>query len=618
MCGIAGFAGCDVDFNAPAVIRRMCDAIRHRGPDEDGYFIDNRISLGVRRLSIIGVRTGAQPVWNEDRSVCVVFNGEIYNFQQLRERLQRGGHTFSTSSDTECIVHLYEDLGDRCVDHLRGMFAFAIWDDRRGRLLLARDRVGVKPLYYAFKNGTLLFASELKALVAHPLVDREVDLEALNHYLTLQYVPDPWSIYAGVKKLPPAHLLVFEDDTPVVSTYWTLPREPKMNIDFGQAVERTRALIREATSVRLVSERPLGAFLSGGIDSSVVVAAMAEASTRPVKTYTIGFKEPAFDERKYARAVATRLGTEHHELEVDTDVSDVLSDLAWCYDEPFADSSAVPTWHVSRLASDHVTVVLNGDGGDESFGGYDRYRLMLGAAHITLPPGASQVLRTLVRHSPLHVNPRLSRVGRALDALSRSHSGRYGALMAYIAPEEKLELCRGPLLQCARSFNTYDLLMPASDEATHLLDRLLSSDTSTYLPGDLLVKVDRSSMAHSLEARSPFLDHKLMEFAALMPSSFKATPRRSKILLKAVAQQWLPEEIINRRKRGFGVPLAKWLRFDLRDMAYDLLTDHTASSRGYFDMLYVRKLLDEHMAGLNRAPQLWALLMLELWHRRWT
>ncbi|MDT7538080.1 MAG: hypothetical protein QOI82_1665 [Actinomycetota bacterium] len=619
MCGIAGelnTAGAD-----GAVVRSMCDALHHRGPDEEGLLVAGTIGLGMRRLSIIDIAHSQQPVYNEDRSIALVFNGEIYNFQELRRDLLARGHRLSTEGDSEVIAHLYEDQGIECVQALRGMFAFALWDANRGRLVLARDRVGKKPLHYAVTPTGIAFASELKALLRHPAVDRDVDLDALDHYLSFQYVPAPWSILRGVRKLPPASVLVHEGGVTDVSTYWQLDRRTKTTLSRPEAVERTRELVREATRMRLISERPLGAFLSGGIDSSLVVAAMAEATTGPVRTFSIGFEDPRYDEREHARAVAQAFGTEHHELVVRPEPTTTMQAVADAYDEPFADSSAIPTLEVARVTRQHVTVALNGDGGDESFGGYTRYAYNAAVERMRVMQVLAPVLAGVGRRLPARGDSRspLGLIRRASRLVDGDACDRYFRLMAYFDEAQKQDLYGdGPLSALPRGRSSALLRqLWESSAADNVIDRMLDVDVQSYLPGDLLVKVDIATMKHSLEGRSPLLDHVLMEFAASLPPEWKVHGRQTKVLLKDVARGWIPDVVIDRPKMGFGVPIASWLRTDLREPAYDLLTDATAQSRGWFDVAAVRRLLDEHQAGVDHAPRLWALLVLEQWQRTW-
>lgn len=618
MCGVAGMVS--TASPDPAAVRKMCDLLAHRGPDGEGFHTDRQVALGMRRLAIIDVSGGDQPVYNEDRTVAAVFNGEIYNFSELRAQLLAKGHTFRTLSDSECIVHLYEEHGDGLVHHLRGMFALALWDAKESRLLLARDRVGKKPLYYRDTGAGLVFASELKALSAVGPDSRSVDPVALHHYLTYQYVPAPWSILREIRKLPPGHLLTWRAGRTEVRRYWKLDHSPAAVTDEQEAVEHTRELLLEATRIRMVSERPLGAFLSGGIDSSAVVAAMAQISGKPVKTFSVGFDDARFDEREHARAVARRYGTDHHEFVLGTSALDVLPTLAWYFDEPFADSSAIPSFYVAQLSRRHVTVALNGDGGDESFGGYTRYALMARTGRFRVPRAAQPTLTRLGRAllGTASPGPYRRKAGHALTLMGEEPELRYARMMSYFTPEQKDRLYTDALREEVSGTDSYDLLTGAfhASAADSLVGRLMDVDVNTYLPGDLLVKVDITTMANSLEARSPFLDHELMEWAARLPTHLKVRGTTTKYLLKRAVADWLPPELLHRPKQGFGVPLAQWLRTELKDLAWDVLTDRTARERGLFRPESVRALLDEHAAGQNHSRQLWALTQFELWHRR--
>jgi asparagine synthase (glutamine-hydrolysing) len=562
---------------------------------------------------------GQQPVYNEDRTVAAVFNGEIYNFAELRAELRRRGHRMVAEGDSECIVHLYEEYGDSLVDHLRGMFAFAVWDGTRRRLLLARDRVGKKPLYWRYDGRSLFFGSELKALAADPNLARRVDLVALHHYLTYQYVPAPWSIYEGVSKLPPGHILTWQDGKIETRRYWELPctRDERFS-SVPQAAERLRELLLEATRIRMVSERPLGAFLSGGVDSSAVVAAMAQSASEPVKTFCIGFEDAMLDERAYARIVANRYGTDHHEEVVTSSALEVLPSLAWHYDEPFADSSAIPTFYVSQLSSQHVTVVLTGDGGDESFGGYKRYLAMAIGGWLPVPGLIRPGLRSLSsRLAAVEDRPRLYKAARALDALGQPPSRRYAMLVSYFTPEQKLQIYTDELREQVGGIDSYQLIDQAfaASSAPSRIGKVMDVDIHTYLPGDILVKLDIATMACSLEARCPFLDHHLMEWSAGLPARLKVRRGTTKFLLKKAMEPWLPHEVLHRSKQGFGVPMATWLRTSFRDLARDVLTDGTARSRGLFRPEAIANMLAEHDQGHDHARLLWALIQFELWHR---
>jgi asparagine synthase (glutamine-hydrolysing) len=617
MCGIAG----SVSTGPPDVelVRRMCDALVHRGPDGEGLHTDEHAALGMRRLAIIDVAGGDQPVYNESRTVAAVLNGELYNFATLREELRRKGHRFTSDGDTECLVHLYEEYGDDLVDRLRGMFAFALWDVRERRLLLARDRVGKKPVYWTARGTSLVFGSELKALMQDPSMPREVDPVALHHYLTYQYVPAPWSILAGVRKLPPGHLLVWQDGSYEVRPYWRLDCTPRHVPDENEAAAELRDKLLDATRIRMVSERPLGAFLSGGLDSSAVVAAMARQSRGRVKTFSIGFDERAFDERPYARRLAEWYGTDHHELVVRPSALDVLPTLAWHFDEPFADSSAIPSYYVAKMSRERVTVVLNGDGGDEIFGGYRRYVAVDRARRISVPaplrPGLEHLGSFLAaRGAPRSVS---WKAGRFLEMLSHPLPRRYARMMSYFGPEQKDALYSGALRERLAGVDSYDIMDAAfaASRAESGIGAIMDVDVNTYLPGDLLVKSDITTMANSIEARSPFLDHRLMEWAAGLPAGLKVRSGTTKYLLKKAVAEWLPPELVNRPKMGFGVPMATWLRTELRELSWDVLTDATARSRGLFRPEAVERLLREHAEGGDHSTRIWALIQFELWHR---
>jgi asparagine synthase (glutamine-hydrolysing) len=604
----------------PALVRRMCDVIVHRGPDGDGFHYDRHAALGMRRLAIIDLTTGDQPVYNENRQVVAVFNGEIYNFAELRQDLSRRGHRLHGTGDSECLVHLYEEYGTEMVHRLRGMFAFAVWDRDRQRLVLARDRVGKKPLYWRSDGTSIWFGSELKSLAQDPGMPRELDPVALHHYLTYQYVPAPLSIYKGVSKLPPGHLLVWERGTVNVHRYWELDSTPRPLEDGRGAEERLRELLLEATRVRMVSERPIGAFLSGGVDSSAVVAAMARQSAERIRTFCIGFEENRYDERHKARMVAERYGTDHHELVVTSNLLDVLPRIAWHFDEPFADSSAVPSFYVAQLSRKHVTVALNGDGGDECFGGYQRYILMGKARWIPPMPQAlamaSSRLGDVIAERSIG-GSRSRRLGRFIQFAAEHPSRRYGRLMSTFTPQQKAEIYTDELRELLAGTDSCRLLDEAFERSPAGTDlgRVLDVDIATYLPGDLLVKVDITAMANALETRSPFLDHHLMEWAAGLPARMKIRNGQTKLLLKQALVPWLPKEILAYPKQGFGVPLAAWLRGELRELAFDMLTDDTARSRGLFRPAAVRGLLQRHIDGADHGSRLWALLQFELWHR---
>jgi len=601
----------------------MCKSLTHRGPDAQGLHEDPDLALGMRRLSIIDVAHGEQPVYNESRQIVVVFNGEIYNFRVLQEALRRQGHVLGSESDSECIPHLYEEYGLDFVQHLRGMFAIALWDGKRRRLVLARDRLGKKPLYYREDPYGVAFASELKALLTDPATDRTVDEVAISQYLTYQYVPAPRSALMSVRKLAPGHIAVHEDGRLTTSRYWHLnyaAAGQRETVSEAELCEELRKRLLDCVGVRLVSERPLGAFLSGGLDSSAIVAAMSRLATGRVKTFSIGFDEESHNELPFARQVADLYGTDHHELVVRPDVLDILPLLARSFDEPYADSSAIPSYYLAAMARESVVVALNGDGGDEALGGYARYQHYLHASPRRLPSLMTQLLlRGGQALAPWGERSRVfRRASHAALLLAESEPARrYARFLSYFRPEEKQALLSDEFAERVAHDDSYDIVEDIwrAHEATDPVNRLLAVDTYTYLPGDLLPKVDITTMAVSLEARSPLLDHTFVEWAASLPGDYKVRAGKTKYLLKEALEPWLPQSLIHRKKMGFGVPLAAWLRGPLREVMHDLLTDQTARNRGWFRPESVDRLLAEHMAGQDRASHLYALVMLEMWHR---
>jgi asparagine synthase (glutamine-hydrolysing) len=624
MCGIAGFVSRDEHRDAGAaneVLDRMCRVIAHRGPDDQGTLVRNQVALGMRRLSIIDLAGGHQPMSGCDGLVTIVFNGEIYNYRELQRELESRGHQFKTHSDTETIVHAYEEYGAGCVEYLRGMFAFAIWDARARELFIARDRVGKKPLYYTItRSDTLIFGSELKSLREHPEFRGEISVEALDAYLTFGYVPDPLTIFRDVHKLPPGHHLTFRNGRVRVEQYWDFPyahaqENPARSED--ECLEELRSLLDESVRIRLESEVPLGAFLSGGVDSSTVVGVMARHATQPVKTFSIGFHEDSYNELKYARIAAQRFGTDHHEFIVTPDICEIVDDLVRHFDEPFADSSAIPTYVVSKLARQHVTVVLSGDGGDELFAGYTRYaldRTRSGFAH--LPRVVRQgVMQPLGRNLPHGAWGRNYLHNVALDPLDRyieevSVFTRLNKPALY-TDDFRQQLGTG---EAAQRFRDY----AAHSRANDPLDPLLYLDSKTYLPGDILTKVDRMSMAVSLETRVPLLDHKLIEFVCTrIPASMKMKGLETKHVFKRAVRDLVPAEILDRPKQGFGIPIDRWINEQLRERVRGTLTEPRTMQRGFIEPRYVNLLLDEHECGRrDHATELWALFMLELWHRK--
>jgi asparagine synthase (glutamine-hydrolysing) len=627
MCGITGIVRTgrrDVDGD---VLRRMSEAIRHRGPDDDGFFEAPGVGLAMRRLSIIDVAGGAQPIANEDGTVTIVYNGEIYNHEEVRSELLKLGHRFRTSSDTEAVVHAYEEWGEECVTRLNGMFAFAIWDEPRQRLMLARDRVGKKPLLYADLGDELVFGSEFSAVLAHPRVSRDPDDDALRLYLGFQCVPAPWTAFRAIRKLEPGHVLVWERGHVATRRYWRIEREPKVTWREDEARERLLALLEDAVRIRLMSEVPLGAFLSGGIDSSAVVALMAKVSPSRVKTFTIGFEEEEYSEVEHARAVAQAIGTEHHEEIVQPDALEILPTLVRHYGEPYADSSAIPTYYVCRAARRHVTVALNGDGGDEGFGGYERYAGMGIAERYRKLPAALRAglvepaVRSLVPANRDKGFPR--KVRRFVDSASQPPARRYGRWTLAIAGELFDAVATPDFARRTASADPLALLeahfrAPFGEAgegiAEDVVEAAMRVDAERYLPDDLLVKVDIASMAVSLEARSPLLDYRVLEFAAKLPIDLKVRGKSTKYLLRRAFEGALPSEILRRPKMGFGVPVGRWLRKEFRPLVDELLLSEGAARRGYLDPRSVRRLVDEHVEGrVDRTAQLWTLLMMEMW-----
>jgi asparagine synthase (glutamine-hydrolysing) len=599
------------------LVGRMCRVIRHRGPDDEGALVDDGVALGMRRLSIIDLSTGRQPIHNEDRTVWVVFNGEIYNFRALRAELEGAGHRFYTSSDTEVIAHAYEQWGAKAVSRLRGMFGFAVWDTRCRRLLLARDRIGIKPLHYAIVDGRLYFASEIKSLLEAPDVPRDLDLDALNHYLSFLYTPRDQSIFKGIRRLPPGHLLTWADGRARLEQYWHLPTDESFQGSEAEAVSRLHEVLVEAVRSHLVSDVPLGAFLSGGVDSSLVVGLMAEASRRPVKTFSVGFDEPSFDELEHARRVARHFGTDHHEVVVKPDAAGILDSLIAHFDEPFADSSAIPTWYVSEMARRHVTVVLSGDGGDELFGGYDRYipdpRV---AAFDRFGRSGSRRIAGIVGSHLAH-----GAFGKNfLRHVARDARGRYLDAIRFFSPDEKPALLAPDVVAQMSRVDPEDRLAGCFAPYLHLPwpSQMMRFDADTYLPEDVLTKVDRMSMAHSIESRVPLLDDEVIAFASAVPARLKIKEGRRKHILKEVAARLLPAEILSRRKQGFGVPLGTWFRGTLRELFADTLLSSTTATRGYFQRDFVRRLVEEHVSGRrDHSLRLWLLVVFERWHRQY-
>jgi asparagine synthase (glutamine-hydrolysing) len=627
MCGIAGIVHADhTQPVSDAVLRSMCNAIRHRGPDDSGLHVDGATGIGMARLSIIDVAGGHQPIFNEDRSCVIVQNGEIYNHLAVRAELERRGHRYRTRSDTETILHAYEEYGTECVKHLRGMFAIAIWDAPRRRLFLARDRMGKKPLYYSIAGGAaggaggaearLVFASELKAVLAHPDVTRRLDEQALVDYVAWGYVPDPRSIYAGISKLPPAHTLVFENGKVTLEKYWDVSFAESSPLENeGAYVDRALEILDEAVRIRLMSEVPLGAFLSGGTDSSIVVALMARNSTTPVKTFTIGFEEKEYNELEYARRVAEHFGTEHHEEIVRPDAEHDVPALVRQFDEPFADSSMIPTYYVSRSARRHVTVALSGDGGDELFAGYMRY---IDPANVRAVDHIPASIRNALFAPVAHMLPEGTRgidrlrdmLGTADEQYVRRMSRGLTNMHAMVFDEQLARRVETDPWHVAAPF------LAAAAAGPDTLSRRQYLDIHTYLSGDILTKVDRASMMVSLECRAPLLDHVLAEFAATIPPAMRIRGMTTKYLLKKVAERLMPAEMVHRPKMGFAIPVTHWLRGEWMAKSNELILGSRALERGIFRESFLRRVIDEHQSGKrDNSSMIWSLMMLELWFR---
>lgn len=628
MCGIAG-ALSSTGENLKAVVSAATLALSHRGPDDAGLWSDGICALGHRRLSIIDLsEAGRQPMSNESSDIWITFNGEIYNFQSLRCELEGRGHRFLTRTDTEVIIRAYEEWGDKCIGRLRGMFAFAIWDKRLRKLIVGRDRAGKKPLFYAKAGNNFFFASEIQGLLAIDEIPRDINFAAIDSYLSWGYVPAPQTAFANICKLPPAHYMTIDfaegNLKESIQCYWSLDYESKLEITEREAADTLREKLTEAVKLRMISDVPLGAFLSGGIDSSIVVGLMAKLSSTPVKTFSIGFEEADYNELDHARRVAGMWKTDHHEFIVKPDALSILPKLVRHFGEPFADSSAIPTFYISEMTRRSVTVALTGDGGDESFAGYERYFANRIADRMQRIPGfdlAARASLSMLPSSRDHKN-RWQRIRRFLIAAALPRAHRYGMWVSgstgHFSESEKSQIYSGDLRSMLDGNRPVEWMESLFDtvESLDAVDASMSVDVRSYLPCDLLTKVDITSMAVSLEARSPLLDHEVMEFAARLPVSYKLNGRVSKYLLKTAFADMLPQENISRGKMGFGVPVGKWFRGPLRELLRDALLSGSGMLGDYFNKSALNTLVTEHLENkIDHGFQLWNLLMLEMWHR---
>lgn len=640
MCGITGALWFDANREVTqATLDRMVDSLTHRGPDDRGTYWSSwkqdaagpvpGVGLGFRRLSIIDVAGGHQPMSNEDQSIWMVFNGEIYNYRELRKRLEGSGHRFTSDSDSETIVHLYEDLGVKCFEHLNGMFAIAIWDSRKRQLVLARDRLGKKPIHYQWLDGQLLFGSELKSLTASPSFNKQISPGAVDSFLTYQYVPHPQSIYQHSHKVAPGHYVVFRakndvPEPPEQTRYWNVNWSSEIDISESEAVSQLKELLIDSIRLRLRSDVPLGAFLSGGVDSSLIVALAQKQLSQPLNTFSIGFDRADFDETHYARQVAGWVGTEHREFKVESKAIDTLDQLVTHFDEPFGDSSSLPTWHLCKWTRQHVTVALSGDGGDELFAGYDRYRALWMSRWVNevlpLRPilGSSLVQRLPTSNRQRSFIRRLQRFG---EALNQPMARRYMNWLQIFPEKIRVQLYRDDFIEQLPNEDPFAFFESAWKAVgdRDLISRASLADLVTYLPCDLMTKVDIASMAHSLECRQPFLDYRLVEFAAKLPSRLKFSYWGSKLLLRKAFDRELPRQIWTRKKMGFGVPIADWFQKELRGFLQDHLTGADVRSHQFFQPEMLQQLVDQHLSGqVNHCYRLWNLLILEMWLRRWS
>ncbi len=633
MCGICGIVKYNNGPVDVGLLKKMTQLLYHRGPDAEGYYIssgnsgeDINVGLGMRRLSIIDLETGDQPIYNEDKSVCIVLNGEIYNFKDLKNKLEEN-HRFKTKTDTEVIIHLYEEYGYGCLEYLRGMYSFALWDENKKILFIARDRMGQKPLYYSWINGEFCFSSELKALLEVPGFKKDINLSAINHYLTYQFIPAPMTIWKDVYALMPASSIIVNKEKRLIENrYWDIDFTKKTELSYVDAKDKLREIMAESVKLRMISDVPLGLFLSGGHDSTIIAGLMSEISSKPVKTFSMGFKEAEFSELKYAKTVADRYKTDHYEFIVDPEYIELLPKIAWHYDQPYADCSALPSYYLANETRKYVKVALNGDGGDESFAGYLKFKALKVAGYInpfvSFIPDA--LIKCLLKKIPMNesLNARKSfrYIHRFFEPIKKSPAYKNIIWRAYFSESMKHSVYSKMMKEVSGKEIAYRYLIDIFENAPadNDIDSMLYSDFRSYLPDDLLVKMDVASMANSLETRSPFLDHKLIEFTSSLPYKWKIRGLNSKFMLKDTFKEYLPDEILRRGKQGFSIPLGKWFRGELKGYLKDTVLSEKAINRGYFDRNNLEKFVNDHIEGRkDYGFCLWALVMLELWHREY-
>lgn len=626
MCGIAGFTFERRQIDVQKTIEAMTAAIRHRGPDEDGFYVDDRIALGSRRLSIIDLSTGRMPIHNEDQSLWIVFNGEIYNFPELRADLVTKGHIFLTHSDTEVIVHLYEEYGTECVARLNGIFAFALWNTKDQSLLLARDHIGVKPLHYLEYAEGIIFASELKAILKHPLVEARLDVQALSKYLTYEYVPAPHSIFTGIKKVEPGHYVVYRKGTLINQKYWDIPFDEHA-ISYkceAECAEELLFRLRESVKRQLISDVPIGVLLSGGIDSSTIATLAAQVSPDHIRSFSIGFDEPSFDETRYAERMSRLIGTQHHHQVLSSrKMLDVIPQVANILDEPMADASIIPTYLLSQMTAQSVKVALGGDGADELFAGYPTYQAhRLVAYYSILPYKFRELINRIAQRLPVsHQNISFDfKIKQFLRGMGVSSEIRFFLWMGAFLEREKRQLFTPEVREQLRNKNPFENIIRYihDSQLTQELERILYLSMKLYLQDDILVKVDRASMANSLEVRVPYLDYTFVEYVAQLPTMYKLNGLTMKYILKKAVRDVLPAEIIHRKKKGFGVPVSKWFKHDLKDLLLSYLSEDRIRQAGLFQYAYIKHLLDEHFADkCDHRKQLWPLLVFEIWREHY-